>query len=144
MSKTTVDIIIDTLEADMKKFIKVSKNYRTTPSVVYRGAFSPSETSAFPVIGFDILREDFDVQYLGGDGTAFIEIDIYGYCYSDGVDRISDIRDLAHDALKFINSDFSLTDTTEIIGKLEYGGHKTLMFRLPIRVSYEWNESNIG
>ena len=144
MAKTTIDNIIDALESDMKKFIKVTGDYRTTPNLIYRGAFSPSETSSFPVIGFDILREDFDVEYLNGGGTAFLEMDIYGYCFSDGVDRISDIRDLAHDALKFINTDFSYTDSTEIIGKLEYGGHKTLMFRLPIRVFYDWDDNNIG
>ena len=144
MAETTVEIILNTLESDLKKFIKVSRDYRTTPTTIYRGAFSPEESQAFPVIGFDILSEDFEVVYQGQDNIAFVELMLYGYTYSDGVDRISDIRNLAHDVLKFIHNDFSYTDVTEILGKLEYNGYKTLVFNLPIRVLYEYNNSTVG
>ena len=143
MSNTTVETILDTLENELKSYVKVSRDYRTTPTTIYRGAFSPSEVQAFPVVGFDIVAEDFDIVYQDKEGVAYVELDIYGYTFSDGVDRISDIRDLAHDILYFIHNDFSYTNETGILGKLEYNGYKTLVFRLPIRIFYEWDYDTI-
>ena len=123
MSQTTVETIIEAINDEMKSFIQVSRGYRTTPTAIYKGAFSPDEVQSFPVIGFDVVAEDFDDIYQGPDDTAWIEFDIYGYSYSDGIDRISDIRNLAHDVLKFLHNDFSLTGDVQILGKLEYSGY---------------------
>ena len=143
MSNTIVETILDTLGDEMEEFIKISRSYRTTPTMIYRGAFAPDEVSAFPIIGYDIKGENLDLVYQDDEGVAFIEIDIYGYAYSDGVDRISDIRNLAHDVLNFIHNDWSYTDTTGILDKIEYLGYKTLSFRLPIVVHYEWDYTTI-
>lgn len=143
MADTILDTILDSLEEDMKKYIKISSDYRTTPTVVFRGAFGPNEVQSFPAIGFDITGEDLSIIYQNDEGLAYVELDLYGYAYSDGVDRISDVRNLAHDVLYFIYNDFTYTDNVEIVDKLEYYGHKTLVFRLPIRISYEYDYTTI-
>lgn len=144
MSETTVETILDTLEAELKQYIKVSRDYRTTPTTIYRGAFSPTEVQAFPVVGYDITAEDYEIVYQGEDNVAYVEVMLYGYTYTDGVDRVSDVRNLAHDVLHFIHNDFSYSDVTEILDKLGYNGYKTLVFNLPIRIMFEYNNSTIG
>lgn len=140
---TTVETILDTLKSDMKKYIKVSRGYNTSPTTILKGSYGPEEVSkTFPVIGFDITAEDFE-DYLGDSGIAYVDIDIYGYTYSDGVDRIDDIRKLAHDTLYFLHNDFTYTDDTFIQEKIEYGGYKTMTFRIPIRIKYDWTNTNI-
>lgn len=142
---TQVETILDTLKSDMKKYIKVSRGYNTTPTTILKGSFGPDEVfRSFPVLGFDITGEDFDVRYMNQTGMCYVEIDIYGYCYSDKVDRIDDIRKLAHDVIKFIKTNWTYTDKTEITDKVEYLGYKTMTCRVPIRVWYNYSDSTIG
>jgi len=136
------DDIVISLHEEMKKYIKVSNGYRTNPNIFF-GAFSPEEVETFPAIGFDVIDEDFDTVYQNNEGMGFISFDIYGYVYSDGIDRISDIRNISHDVLHFIMNDFSYTDDVEITDKLQYSGYKTLAFKLPIRVNYEYTGTTI-
>jgi len=140
---TTVETILDTLKSDLKDYVKVSRGYNTTPTTILKGSFGPDEVSkSFPVIGFDITSEEFESQ-MGDTGFAYVYLDIYGYTYTDGVDRIDAIRKLAHDVLYFIYNDFTYTDEVSLLEPMEYGGFKTLMFRLPIRIRYEWTTTNI-
>ncbi len=143
MTDTIVETILDSLKEEMEENIRIINGYRTNPNIIYRGSFSPNEVETFPVIGFDVEAEDFQVLYQGEDNVAYIEIMLYGYSYSDGIDRISDIRNLAHDVLNFIHNDWSYTNQTEIINKLDYSGYKTMIFNLPIRVIYDYNNTTI-
>lgn len=145
MSYTTVENILQTLHEEMIEKINPSNGYRSDPVAVLFGAFSYNEVKDTPVIGFDITSEDYSLEFSGDDNTALLNVDVYGYAYTDGVDRISCIRDLAHDVLNFIYNDFSYTDDTIIPNKkIEYGGNKLLVFRIPIGIYYEYNNDNIG
>ena len=143
----TPNEIIAALKTDMEAYIKSSLGYNTDPLIKY-GIYPYTEVELTPPT---VCYSDIGIELIEGFGDmghAWLNILVYGYSDSDGIDNTNTIRNLASDVLHFIYIDFSYTDGTEIVSNVDIFGsgatQPASLFTLEIRVKYDFTHDNIN
>lgn len=116
----TVNTILDKLKSDMEDKIDPAGNYSKRP-IIKHGYYTESELKAdLPAVCFACLGEEFDMS-ISDDILVYINIRMYGYANSDGIDSKDDIKELAHDVLHFLHSsDFTYVDDQWLVSDVLY------------------------
>jgi hypothetical protein len=146
MIARTTNLIISALKDEMaNKINTINDGYNTNPQAVLLGMRTATEVKTFPVLCISVDSADY-APYLGGDGTGVVSLTIYGYSQSDGIDNMDTIRDLASDAIHFVENDFSYKDATKRTSSIDFYGaglKGTSSFAFSIDVSFSYSKGNI-
>lgn len=144
---SNINDIVLTMQSDMETYINPSYGYSTTPTIRH-GRYTPDQLGnncpalCFAETGIE-LSESF-----GTTGLVYIHILIYGYARHDGYGDNNAVLTLAMDAIKFLNTDYSLTDDviiSEFIETLAGGQDMPIsVFSFDVKIKMDWDNLNIN
>lgn len=139
--------IIKQIMTDMSTYINPQHGYNTTP-VIRHGRYTYDQLeNELPVLCVSETAIDVNENF-NGTGYGWINILIYGYARHDGYGDNETIIDLALDTYKFVNTDFTMTNDTEIMSKVDLipGGRDipVSLLTLDLRIKFDWSNLNLN
>jgi len=116
----TINTILETLKSEMEDKLDPSGDYAKRP-VVKHGYYTLRDLKGqLPAVCFICYGEDLE-ELMDDDGISWIQVMIYGFAASDGIENKVDIKELAHDVMYFLYSDdFTYSDDTYITSNISY------------------------
>ena len=133
--------ILKALKSDLTK-IQTSRDYNSDPVEIRRGIHLWEDFTMKPAISFWCYNDE-KLNEFGGTGIRYLNVYMYGYTDTDGLEDVDNIHNLADDVEDFLHSstDWTYKKDTEVGDMVIYEGgvqDPASMFQLEIRIKYDF------
>ena len=116
----SVNTKLEALKNELEDRLDPSGDYAKRP-VIKHGYYTLRDLKGeLPAVCFMCYGEDLE-ELMGDSAISWLQVRIYGFAPSDGVDTKTAVKELAHDVLYFLHSDdFTYSDDTWVTSNISY------------------------